>query len=254
MTRDIGEQTTTDQAGSDPAIPDPANSGPAIPDPATPELSTPGSALAELLAGNERFVTGTRVHPHQDAEYRASLAAAQAPFAVVFGCSDSRLAAEIIFDRGLGDLFVVRTAGHTVGPEVLGSIEYAVTMFGTPLVVVLGHDSCGAVRAAVDFAAADVAGPNSAGLNSTGQPNGLPTGHVRAIVDAVIPSVRFASTRGINDVDAIVDVHIQRTVDQLLSLSAPLASAVSRGDCAVVGMSYQLSGGRARIVTGSPAA
>ncbi|HEY0698943.1 MAG TPA: carbonic anhydrase, partial [Micromonospora sp.] len=80
---------------------------------------TPAEALAELIAGNERFVTGTRIHPHQDAEHRAALAAAQRPFAVLFGCSDSRLAAEIIFDRGLGDLFVVRTAGHVVGAEVL---------------------------------------------------------------------------------------------------------------------------------------
>src|SRR5258705_14009494 len=109
--------------------------------------TTPADALNELLAGNQRFVTGTRIHPHQDAEHRASLAFEQQPFAVVFGCSDSRLAAEIIFDRGLGDLFVVRTAGHIIGPEVLASIEYGVTILGAPLVVVLGHDSCGAVQA-----------------------------------------------------------------------------------------------------------
>src|SRR5262247_2312937 len=108
------------------------------------------SALAELRAGNDRFVTGTRVHPNQDAEHRAALANAQRPFAVVFGCSDSRLAAEIIFDRGLGDLFVVRTAGHIIGPEVLASIEYGVTILGATLVVVLGHDSCGAIQATHD--------------------------------------------------------------------------------------------------------
>src|SRR5512144_592164 len=111
---------------------------------------TPDDALNELLAGNERFVTGARIHPHQDAEHRAAVAQSQKPFAVVFGCSDSRLAAEIIFDRGLGDLFVVRTAGHTIGTEVLGSIEYAVAVLDTPLVVVLGHNSCGAVTAASD--------------------------------------------------------------------------------------------------------
>src|SRR5262249_30655312 len=91
---------------------------------------TPADALAELLARNERFVAGVRIHPHQDAEHRAAVAEQQQPFAVVFGCSDSRLAAEMIFDRGLGDLFVVRTAGHIVGPEVLASIEYGVTVLG----------------------------------------------------------------------------------------------------------------------------
>lgn len=109
--------------------------------------------LTTLLAGNERFVAGAPEHPNQDAARRAEIAPAQTPFAVLFGCSDSRIAAEIIFDRELGDLFVVRTAGHVVGTEVLGSIEYGVSVLGCPLVVVLGHDACGAVaatRAAVE--------------------------------------------------------------------------------------------------------
>src|SRR5262245_3568774 len=109
--------------------------------------TSPDEALAELLAGNERFVTGARIHPHQDAERRAEIAGAQRPFAVVFGCSDSRLSAEIIFDRGLGDLFVVRTAGHIVGGEVMASLEYGVAVLGATLVDVLGHESLGAVAA-----------------------------------------------------------------------------------------------------------
>src|SRR5262245_65673451 len=136
---------------------------------------TPAEALAELLAGNHRFVTGERIHPHQDAERRAAVASAQRPFAVVFGCSDSRMAAEIIFDRGLGDLFVVRSAGHIVGAEVLASIEYGVTVLGAPLVVVLGHDSCGAIAAAYDA--------------MTGA---TPDPRLRAIIDRVTPSIRHA--------------------------------------------------------------
>jgi carbonic anhydrase len=198
--------------------------------------TTPAAALAELQAGNVRFVTGTRIHPHQDAEHRAAVAGAQTPFAVIFGCSDSRLAAEIIFDRGLGDLFVVRTAGHTFGPEVLGSIEYAVTVLATPLVVVLGHDSCGAVRAARD---AVVTGDR-------------PPGHIGAVVDAVIPSVRQAADQRTDDVDVIVDIHIRRTVDLLLDRSGALAAAVTAGRCAVVGMSYQLDAGSARVVATGP--
>jgi carbonic anhydrase len=190
------------------------------------------TALAELRAGNDRFVAGTRIHPNQDAEHRTALAGAQTPFAVIFGCSDSRLAAEIIFDRGLGDLFVVRTAGHTIGPEVLGSIEYAVTILDTPLVVVLGHSSCGAVRAARDAVVRDA--PSA--------------GYVRALVDAIVPSVHVAAAEGDDGVDRIVEVHIRRTVEKILHDSAALAAAVAAGRCAVVGMSYQLSAGRAHVL------
>ena len=94
------------------------------------ESPTPADAFALLLAGNRRFVAGTSQHPNQDAARRAEVAPGQRPFAVLFGCSDSRLAAEIIFDRGLGDLFVVRTAGHVMGAEVLGSVEYGVCYDG----------------------------------------------------------------------------------------------------------------------------
>lgn len=109
---------------------------------------TPSEAFDLLLAGNQRFIAGAPEHPHQDTTRRAEIAPGQQPFAVLFGCSDSRLAAEIILDRGLGDQFVVCTAGHVVGAEVLGSIEYGVEVLGCPLVVVVGHDSCGAVGAA----------------------------------------------------------------------------------------------------------
>ena len=96
--------------------------------------STPRTAWQELKEGNERFVAGTPQHPSQGIEHRASLAAAQTPNAVVFGCADSRVAAEIIFDQGLGDMTVVRTAGNVMGPAVLGSIEYAVTVLSVPLI------------------------------------------------------------------------------------------------------------------------
>ncbi|MBM0240002.1 carbonic anhydrase [Micromonospora sp. ATA32] len=199
--------------------------------------TTPERALAELHAGNRRFVTGASRHPNQDAGHRAAVADGQHPFAVIVGCSDSRLAAEIIFDRGLGDLFVVRTAGHTAGPEVLGSVEYAVTVLGTPLVVVLGHDSCGAVQAARDAV-------------RTGTP---PAGHLRAVVDAVVPSLRRAAEQGVDDIDGIVDIHIAQTVEALLGNSTALAAEVGAGRCAVVGMSYRLAAGEARTVAAVPA-
>jgi carbonic anhydrase len=200
--------------------------------PSPPSHPTPAEALNELLAGNHRFVHGTSVHPNQDAERRSALAWAQTPFAVIFGCSDSRLAAEIIFDRGLGDLFVVRTAGHAIGPEVLGSIEYAVTVLATPLVVVLGHRSCGAVTAARD---AVMAGQS-------------PSGPLGAIIAAIEPSVRIAAADGRHEVDEIVDVHIRETVGRLQDESAALASAIGDGRCAVVGLSYHLSDGTTELM------
>ena len=140
--------------------------------------STPGTAWKALKEGNERFVAGRRTS-QQSIERRASLAAAQTPNAVVFGCADSRVAAEIIFDQGLGDMTVVRTAGHVMGSAVLGTIEYAVTILNVPLIVVLGHDSCGAVKATLSALDDGV----------------VPGGYVRDIVERVTPSILWAVAR-----------------------------------------------------------
>jgi len=196
-----------------------------------PRPESPIAALTELLAGNERFVAGTRIHPHQDAEYRGSLAAAQKPFAVVLGCSDSRLAAEMIFDQGLGDLFVVRTAGHILGGEVRASIEYGVAVLGAALVVVLGHDSCGAVQAAHDVVVDDVALPDE----------------LAPIVERVAPSVRHAHRDGVTDLDRVAEIHVRRTIGELLSGDSATTRAVAEGRCAVVGMSYRLAEGRVAV-------
>ncbi len=142
--------------------------------------TSPATAWKALKEGNERFVAGRPEHPSQSVEHRASLADGQRPTAVVFGCADSRVAAEIIFDQGLGDMFVVRTAGHVIDSAVLGSIEYAVTVLGVPLIVVLGHDSCGAVQATLKALDDGV----------------IPRGYVRDLVERVTPSVLTAAARG----------------------------------------------------------
>ncbi|MFG2606602.1 carbonic anhydrase [Streptomyces sp. NPDC048514] len=193
---------------------------------------SPKEAFELLLAGNQRFVAGTPEHPNQDATRRAETAPAQRPFAVLFGCSDSRLAAEIIFDRGLGDLFVVRTAGHVVGAEVLGSIEYGVDLLDSPLVVVLGHDSCGAVAAAC------------AALED----GKSPAGYVRDVVERVTPSVLAARAAGRTRPDEVLAEHIRSTVDLLLDRSRVLAERVAAGRAAVVGLCYRLDDGTARVV------
>ncbi|MER5402938.1 carbonic anhydrase [Streptomyces sp. NPDC002599] len=197
-----------------------------------PQTPTPRDAFDLLMAGNQRFVSGTPEHPNQDATRRAKIAPSQQPFAVLFGCSDSRLAAEIIFDRGLGDLFVVRTAGHVAGTEVLGSIEFGVSVLNAPLVVVLGHDSCGAVAAACSTL-------------ETGQ---TPGGFVRDVVERVTPSVLAARAAGHDTAEEILAEHIEHTVDLLLERSRVLADAVAASRLAVVGLSYRLSDGSAQLV------
>jgi carbonic anhydrase len=194
----------------------------------------PAGALRLLMEGNERFIAGQRRHPNQDADRRAAVAPAQRPFAVLFGCSDSRLAAEIIFDRGLGDLFVVRTAGHVVGPEVLGSIEYAVDALDTPLIAVLGHDSCGAIGAALDAV----------------RTGAVPGGYVRDVVERVMLSVLPVRERALADPEVGVSEHVRYTVEMLAQRSTVIAERLARGSLGVAGLSYGLADGSVERVCG----
>jgi carbonic anhydrase len=195
---------------------------------------TPAAALELLLEGNKRFVAGERKHPNQDADSRAEQAHMQHPFAVLFGCADSRLAAEIIFDRGLGDLFVVRTAGHVVGNEILGSIEYAVAVLGTPLIAVLGHDSCGAIGATLDALEHRI----------------TPTGYMRDIVERVMLSVLAVRDKAMTDPDVAVTEHIRYTTELLVQRSSLIADRLAAGRVGVIGLSYRLAEGSVRRVAG----
>jgi carbonic anhydrase len=192
----------------------------------------PRTALETLLAGNARFVSGERLHPHQDADRRAAVAPAQKPFAVLFGCSDSRLAAEIIFDQGLGDLFVIRTAGHVVGPEVLGSIEYAVAFLDVSLIAVLGHDSCGAIGAALD----------------SWRTGDHPTGYIRDVVERTTLGILPVREEALKDPEVAVEEHIRYTVEMLEERSPLLAARVSQGRLGLAGLRYRLAEGGVRQV------
>ena len=184
-----------------------------------------------LKQGNQRFVAGRPEHPSQSIEHRASLAVAQRPTAVLFGCADSRVAAEIIFDQGLGDMFVVRTAGQVIDSAVLGSIEYAVTVLDVPLIAVLGHDSCGAVQATLDAL-------------DEGQ---VPGGFVRDIVERVTPSIMLGRREGLTRVDEFETRHVIETGTQLLARSSAIAGRVERGELAIVGLTYRLADGRVTL-------
>jgi carbonic anhydrase len=191
--------------------------------------TNPVTAWKALSEGNDRFVAGMPEHPSQSIEHRASLADGQKPTAVVFGCADSRVAAEIIFDQGLGDMFVVRTAGHVLDSAVLGSIEYAVTVLNVPLIVVLGHDSCGAVKATL------------AALDE----GAVPGGYVLDIVERVTPSILLGRKEGLTRVDEFEARHVSETAKQLVSRSKAISGGVESGTLAIAGVTYHLADGRA---------
>ncbi|MDT5286843.1 MAG: carbonic anhydrase [Mycobacterium sp.] len=190
--------------------------------------TSPVTAWKALKEGNERFVSGQMEHPSQSVADRARLTHGQKPTAVVFGCSDSRVAAELIFDQGLGDMFVVRTAGHVADSAVLGSIEYAVTVLDVPLIVVLGHDSCGAVKATL----------------SALDDGEVPGGYVRDIVERVTPSILLGRHAGLTRVDEFETRHVNETVVQLRVRSAPVAQRIIEGTLAIAGVTYHLADGR----------
>jgi carbonic anhydrase len=211
----------------------------------SPHPETPAATWRELRRGNERFIAGEPQHPRQDVDHRTALATHQRPLVAIFGCSDSRLSAEIIFDVGLGDAFVVRNAGQVISDSVLGSLEYAVGVLGVPLILVLGHDECGAVAAAIESQA-----PEAAPLPA----------HIAKVVDRIVPAVRRVAggEPGApippDDVDAafVGREHLRDTVAELLESSEMISDAIAAGTLAIVGANYRLVEGRAEtdIVVG----
>lgn len=190
---------------------------------AQPQMSSQ-AALAQLEAGNQRYQSGHLEHPHQDASRRGELATGQHPFAVILGCADSRTSPEVLFDQGLGDLFVIRLAGNVVDDEVLASMEYAVEHLGTALIVVLGHERCGAVKAAVETLASKSEGP----------------GHLGTLVAAIRPAVE-ASPKG--DAEAACKQNIANVVQAVRSSEPILHEVVAAGKASVVGAYYDLDTG-----------
>ena len=195
---------------------------------------TPRDAWKLLTDGNLRFVSGSPAHPNQDGAHRDTVADGQTPYAALFGCSDSRLGAEIIFDVGLGELFVVRNAGQTISQSVIGSLEYAVAVLKVNLILVLAHDSCGAVKAAVD-SRRELATP-------------LPP-NIKALTDTIQPAINRVmisyATTNIDDisVDEVGEEHLRDTIGELLGTSELIAEAVAAGGVAVVGATYNLKEG-----------
>ena len=195
----------------------------------------PDVILRDLLDGNRRFAGGQTEGPRRKPEEFATLAAGQTPEAVIVGCADSRVAPEILFDQGVGDLFVIRVAGNVVskaGVIVKGSIEYAVAELGVPLILVLGHTQCGAVKAALQHLDAKDALP----------------GAIAGLVDAIKPAVAAAKGKRGNPLDNAIEANVLAGVARLKALPPIVAPAVKRGTVKVVGGVYDLKSGAVAII------
>jgi len=203
-------------------------------------------AVQRLVAGNQRFSVGQASHPRQNPHTRTEVAQGQRPFAAILGCSDSRVAPELVFDEGLGDLFVVRVAGHVVGRAVLASLEMAVENLGIRLIVVLGHDACAAVASAVKMFGLGAGGRVhhswiwDPGLDAT---SAMPAGHVGELAGAIKPALDEAHVRGGDMLDDAINANIERTVEQLRTSLPILSQYVVRHGLRIVGARYNLLSG-----------
>jgi carbonic anhydrase len=191
---------------------------------------SPAAALQRLVDGNARYVSDKLTHPNQGAARRRSLAGGQRPFATILACADSRVGPELIFDAGLGDLFVVRVAGNVVDDAVLGSIEYAVMHLACPLVMVLGHERCGAVTATV----AALSGKSEAEDKDT---------KIGALADLIAPAVRAVPAMAPDKVEAVVVENARLGARHLLTVSRPLGERVRQGRLQIVSARYDLDDG-----------
>lgn len=184
--------------------------------------------LLHIMEGNRRFVAGKASHPNQSPKRRAEVLAGQYPLAAVLACADSRMPPEVIFDQGIGDLFVIRNAGNIVDDVVLGSIEFAVEYLNVPLVMVLGHTDCGAVSAAVQ--------------------GGIAPGHIGSIVDIIQPAVDSVRHKAGDVVLKATLANVQRMVDRISTASPLNSKALSEKRLVVAGALYHLDTGEVKLL------
>jgi len=189
---------------------------------------SPDEALTKLMEGNKRFLTGKSIRPNQTIEKVKELASGQKPFAVIVGCSDSRVPNEIIFDQGLGDIFIVRTAGQVSSYASWGSMEFAVTSLGSNLILVLGHTKCGAVAAAC--AVPEV------------------PGHIVTLINAIKPAAEIAKEMHGDLVENAVRVNVAKQVEQLKNLEPVLSKKVKNGEIKIVGAVYHIENGKVELI------
>jgi len=191
-------------------------------------MVTKEKALELLIEGNQRFASGKPAYPNQGADRRLEGLKGQKPFAVIIGCADSRIPPEILMDQGIGDLFVIRVAGNIVDDAILGSVEYAVAHLGSPLVMVLGHNLCGAVQAAID--------------------GGEAPGHIGALVEAIQPAVDAIKADEADLLDKVTRQNVNNMVDKLKTTGPILNEAFNSGNVSFVGGYYDMETGKLEIL------
>lgn len=196
--------------------------------PAAAQSVDPDQALKMMLDGNNRYVSGAATRPHQTEARRQEVAKGQKPFAMVLSCADSRVPPEILFDQGLGDLFVVRVAGNIATNEGIGSLEYGAAVLGARLVMVLGHEYCGAVDAA--FKGQDV------------------PGNIKSVVSSIAPAVAHVKAKPNPTLDAATVENVKIVLEAINSKSTILSDMVKKGTMKIVGASYDLDTGHVSLV------
>lgn len=201
---------------------------PAAHGPAAAAKFTPDQALERLLQGNQRFVASQATHPNQTTERRQSLVQGQAPMAIVLTCSDSRVAPELFLDQGLGDLFVIRNAGNILDDHVIGSMEYAVEHLHVGLIMVIGHEKCGAVAAAVG--------------------GGEIPGHIHSVTDCLAPAVEAAKSQPGDKVDNTVRANAKQVAQILTHVEPFLKAAQAEGKLKIVAARYELGSGQIELL------
>lgn len=192
-------------------------------------VSTPGEGYKLLIDGNERYVSGKLLHPNRDEERRTQTATVQKPFGTILGCSDSRVPPEILFDQGVGDLFIVRVAGNVIDPVVLASIEYSVVHLGAKIVLVLGHENCGAVTAVLEGKTKDI----------------------EPIANLIAPAIAEAKTQSGSLLENAIKDNVENVVWQLQAVPV-LADLIKQKKFAVVGGYYDLTSGKVKVLTPTP--
>jgi carbonic anhydrase len=191
-----------------------------------PAVVSPEEALQRLTEGNQRYINHQSIYPNQTEARRAELANAQQPFAIILGCVDSRVAPEFIFDCGLGDLFVIRTAGQVIDTAVMGSAEFGAAQLGIPLILVLGHDRCGAVIATIEALTKPTQAPGS----------------IHALLEAIRPAVESVHHQPGDLVDNAIRANVELGVSRLKA-SPILAGLLAEGKLKIVGGRYDLDTG-----------
>ncbi len=190
-------------------------------------VSTPQQALEKLMAGNERYVSGKTVHPNQDLFRREGLVKSQAPFAVIISCSDSRVSPEVIFDQGLGDTFIVRIAGNVMGTIVTESIMFGADALKAPLILVLGHSNCGAIKAAIE--------------------GGNATRDIPEVAKQLAPALKVTPTKDTPRLEQVIKTNVEYVRDRLRAMPL-LAQLVREKKLMIVGGYYDLENGKVSLL------